>query len=216
MISFFEGFFEPFTGAFGVIIAGIAIVIGFLSLFFGRKFYWIFVAVAGLLLGLMFGPLIFANLDPAWIPWLTIILGVVFAVLAIVLNKFMVSLGGAIGLASIVYILTQASLQQWAVITLTVVGAAIGFLVGWLVFEWGLIIFSSLAGAALVASGVDFLIPSVANFDLIVFLALFLIGLIYQIVIWSRERAAKAALEAETEEERLATEEDKLETEDTA
>jgi hypothetical protein len=206
MISFFEGFFEPFTGAFGVIIAVIAIVIGFLSLFFGRKFSWIFVAVAGFLLGLMSGPLVFAKLDPAWIPWLTILLGVVFAGLAVVLNKFMVSLGGAIGLATVVYTLVQASLGQWGIIALTVVAAVIGFIIGWLIFNWGLMIFSSLAGAALVAGGVVSLIPNVANFDLIVFLALFLIGLIYQIVVWSRERAAKAAIEAETTDEPTETE----------
>ncbi|MDY6874339.1 MAG: hypothetical protein SVR81_10325 [Chloroflexota bacterium] len=213
MISFFEGFFEPLTGAFGVIIAAIAIVIGFLSLFFGRKFYWIFVAVAGFLLGLLFGPLLFANLDPAWIPWLTLILGVVFAALAVVFKAFMVSLGGAISLASVVYTLVQANLQQWIIVALTVVGAVIGFIIGWLVFEWGLIIFSSLTGASLVTSGVVSLIPSVANFDLIVFLALFLIGLIYQIVIWSRERAAEAALRAQTEDE---VHEERLETEETA
>ncbi|MCB2209856.1 hypothetical protein KQH62_03075 [bacterium] len=213
MISYFEGFFEPFSGTLGLITALIAIVIGFLSLFFGRKFYWIFVAVAGFLLGLLFGPLLFANLDPAWIPWLTIILGGVFAVLAVALNKFMISLGGAIVLASVVYTLVQANLQQWAVVALAVIGAVIGFIVGWLVFEWALMIFSSLAGASLVTSGVASLIPSIAKFDLIIFLALFLIGLIYQIVVWSRERAAEAALEAQTEEE---VHEESVETEETA
>jgi hypothetical protein len=208
MISFFEGLFEPYPGPLGLIIAIIAIVIGFLSLFFGRKFYWVFVAVAGFLLGLMFGPLLFANLDPGWIPWLTILVGVVFAVLAIALNKFMVALGGAIGLSSIVYTLVQANTQQqWVIIALSVAAAVIGFIVGWLLFDWGLMIFSALAGASLVTSGVVSLISTVARFDLIVFLALFLIGLIYQIRVWTKEHAAAAAIEAETEEETIETEE---------
>ncbi len=188
MISYFSGIFEPFTGSLGLGIAILAIVVGFISLFFGRRLYWFFVGVAGFLLGLMFAPLLFTNLNPAWHPWISIFVGIVFALLALALNKFMISLAGAIGLGSVVYVLVAPNMSQGAVIVLSVIAAVIGFIVAWLLFDWGLMIFSALAGSSLVTSGIVSLIPSVATVDLIIFLALFIIGLIYQISVWSRSR----------------------------
>lgn len=188
MTSYFSGIFESFNGGLGLGLAILAILVGFFSLFFGRRFYWLFVGAAGFLLGLMFAPLLLANVEPAWHPWISLLVGVIFAFAAQFLNKVMVAIGGAIGLGSLVYLFTQANLVPWAVVLLSVVAAVIGFIFAWLLFDWGLIIFSSLAGAAMVTSGAVSLIPGIASADLIIFLALFIIGLIVQIRAWSRTR----------------------------
>ena len=200
MISYFSGLFEPFTGALAIGVAFVAILIGFVSLFFGRRLYWLFVGVAGFLLGLIVAPILFINLNPSWQPWITLLLGVIFALLALVLNKFMVALAGAIGVGSLVYMLVSPILLPWAVVLFSIVGAIIGFLVGWYVFEWGLMIFSALAGAALMTSGVVSLIPGIAKTDLIVFLALFIIGMTYQIIQWVRNQKKAAPVEEEESE----------------
>jgi|GEM_PF-437197 len=200
MTSFFSGLFGPFTGALGTGTAFIAILVGLISLFFGRRLYWLFVGIAGFLLGLVVGPLVFNTISPAWQPWLTLLIAVIFTVLSVVLNKFMIAIAGAIELGTLVYLLAQPNLQQWAVVILTVVGAIVGLLIAWFIFNWGLMIFSSLAGASLATSGVVSLFPGTATTDLIIFLFLFIVGLVIQIVQWSHEQARTEAVTGETEE----------------
>lgn len=198
MISIFEGLFDPFTGTLGVGTAIAAIVIGLVSLFFGRRIYWVFVGIAGFLLGLIVGPILFSGLDPSWQPWIYLILAVVFALLSIFLNKLMIAISGAIGLGIIVFLFTQPYLQQWAAITLAVVGGIIGLIISWLLFAWALMIFSSLVGASLAASGIAALIPDIAGFDWLIFILLFVIGLIFQIVQWSKEQSMQESANRET------------------
>ncbi len=47
MITAFSELFQPFSGPWGIITAVIAIIMGLISLFFGRRLYWLFVGVAG-------------------------------------------------------------------------------------------------------------------------------------------------------------------------
>lgn len=196
-VSFLSGLFEPFGGALGIITALIALLVGSLSLFFGRRLYWLFVGVIGFILGLTVGPMLFNNLNPTWQLILTLVIAGVFSLLAVALSKFMVPLAGAIGLGWLVYLLAYSRLEQWAVVLLTVISAIIGVLVAWFFFDWGLMIFSSLSGAILTTRGLLSLIPSMANFVAIIFLVLLILGLIVQISAWVRGKKTQAPATAD-------------------
>jgi len=193
MTSIFNSLFDPISGALGTGLAILAVLIGLVSLFFGRRLYWAFVAVAGFLLGLTLGPMILSGIDPSWQPWLTLLLAVLFAVLSLILHKAMIAISGAIGLGNLAYLLTQPNLPEWAVVTLTILGGIIGLVVALALFDWGLMLFSSLAGASLVSSGLVSLFPSSAGADWIIFLFLFVVGLTFQIIQWTREQTREKA-----------------------
>ena len=191
MTSIFISFFDPFTGILGTGLAILAMLIGGVSLFFGRRVYWAFVAVAGFLLGLTLGPVIMSGVDPTWQPWLTLLLALVFAILSFMMYKVMIAISGAIGLGNLALLLAQPNLPEWAVVTLTILGGIIGLVVALALFDWGLMLFSSLASASLVTSGLVSLFPASAGADWIIFLFLFVIGFTFQSIQWTRERTRK-------------------------
>lgn len=194
MISVFGQIFEPLTGNYGVITALFAIAIGAISLFFGRRLYWVFVGVAGFLIGLTLGPILFFNNVPeVWQPLLTLLIALVFAGLSLLLNKVMIAIASAIGLGIFVYSLTNAYLLEWASLTVTIIAAIAGILASWFIFDWALMIFSSIAGASLMTSGFISIVPLTSRADLLIFLFVFFIGFTFQIIKWSREQAKEAA-----------------------
>lgn len=188
MNTFLSGLTESLTVSMGVFTAIIAILIGLVSLFFGRKLYWLFVGVAGFLLGLSIGPLLFPGVGEVWQLIISLIVAVVFAILAIFLNKFMVALAGGVGLGWLVYVLATPNLSRVAVIIVTVIAAIVGLLIAWFLFDWGLMVFSSLAGASLTTQGVMSLIPVISQAAVIIYLVLLILGLVFQISVWTRER----------------------------
>jgi hypothetical protein len=85
------------------------------------------------------------------------------------------------------FLLTQKYLPQWATITIAIIAGILGLLIAWFILDWGLMIFSSLAGSALVVSGILTFVPNLGRLDIIIFIVLFVIGLGFQIFNWSRE-----------------------------
>ena len=193
MTSIFNQLFEPLSGGLGLITALFAIALGSISLFFGRRLYWIFVAVAGFLLGLILGPSLFMNVNQTWQPLITLLVAILFAGLSLLLNKVMIAISGAVGLGIFMFLLTDAYLPEWAVIVMTVVAAIAGLLASWFLFDWGLMLFSSIAGASLLTSGLISIIPRTSGADLLIFLFVFMIGFTFQIIKWTREQAKEAS-----------------------
>jgi MFS family permease len=187
MSTAFSELFQPFSGTWGIITALIAIVVGLIFLLFGRRLYWLFVGVAGFLLGLVLGPALLGGLDPQWQPLVTLLIAIMFTILSIVLNKLMITLSGGIGLGVLGFLLAQNYLPQWAAITIAIIAGILGLLIAWFIFDWGLMIFSALAGSALVVSGILTFVPNLDRRDIIIFIVLFVIGLGFQIFNWSRE-----------------------------
>lgn len=200
MTSIFNQLFEPLSGGLGLITALFAIALGSISLFFGRRLYWIFVAVAGFLLGLILGPGLFMNVNQTWQPLITLLVAILFAGLSLLLNKVMIAISGAIGLGIFMFLLTDAYLPEWAVVVMTVIAAIAGLLASWLLFDWGLMLFSSIAGASLLTSGFISIIPRTSGADLLIFLFVFMIGFTFQIIKWSREQAKEASEKIQEEQ----------------
>lgn len=201
MTSIFGQLFEPLSGGLGILTALVAIALGSISLFFGRRLYWVFVAVAGFLIGLILVPsLFFNNVPEIWQPLLTLLIALIFAGLSLLLNKVMIAISGAVGLGVFVYSLTNAYLLEWASLVVTIIAAIAGILASWFLFDWALMLFSSIAGASLVTSGFISIIPRTSGADLLIFLFVFMIGFTFQIINWTREQSKEAAEEIPEEQ----------------
>ena len=71
----------------------IFIAAGILLLFLGRKLFWLFVAVVGFLLGLTYAPQLLSNQPQSVILTISLITGLLGALLAALLQKLAVGLG---------------------------------------------------------------------------------------------------------------------------
>jgi hypothetical protein len=129
------------------------ILVGVVLLLLGRKLFWVFVGAAGFIVGLNFAEGMLAG-RPSWMV-LTVALSVAIlgAVLAVFLQKVMVAIAGfLIGGYLILELLRAASIttpHSWAWAAY-VVGGIIGAVLVLILFDWALIILSSLAGAVLI------------------------------------------------------------------
>jgi hypothetical protein len=156
----------------------ITFIIGLTILFFGRKIFWLFVAAAGFMLGYTYGPQIFRVESPGLILLIAVIVGIIGAFLAILLKEVAVAAGGFIagGFAAIELVRsTQLSLQMdsWVIFIL---GGVIGAVLMLLIFDWALIVLSSLLGASIIVR--SFVLRS--YWELILFLVLSVIGILVQ------------------------------------
>jgi hypothetical protein len=149
-------------------------------------------------LGLNLGPAIINEFAPNWQPWIFIILGTVLALLSIVLKKLMITVSGAFGLGTLVYLLTQPNFLGWASILLTIIGAIVGLLIAWFLFDRGLMVFSALTGGAIISSVLSSFVPQISTFDGFIFLVLFMLGLIIQIVQWTNQHTRETISNTET------------------
>jgi hypothetical protein len=133
-------------------MAIIRIVIGGIVLFTGRSLYWVFVGAAGFVLGLNLTARYLSN-QPEW---LVIVLALGVGVIGAVLALFLQSL--AVGLAGFViggYVLTTLllifNLNFGRSETLIyIIGGIVGAVLVLALFDWALIVLSSLAGATLI------------------------------------------------------------------
>jgi hypothetical protein len=162
----------------------ISMILGGALLVAGRKLFWLFVGAAGFVAGLQLATQFWQGPELLAIV-VGLVVGVIFALLAIFLQ------GAAIGVAGFLaggYILTvladMIGLNQGAFSWIVyVIGGIIGLLLVIFLFDWALITLSSLAGASLVTQAL--LIPS--GIASVVFLALVIVGIVIQGSMLQRE-----------------------------
>jgi hypothetical protein len=158
------------------------IALGGVLLLFGRKLFWLFVAGVGFAVGLFLVSVLLPD-APEWVSFaLAVVLAVLGTILALTVQKIAIGLAGFIaGGWMMLRLLDVVSLDlgglQWLVI---IVGGILGALLLTTLFDWGLILLSSLVGANLVVSGAGGLIGFPANLLPILFLMLFGLGAIIQ------------------------------------
>lgn len=153
-------------------------VAGGLLLGAGKKLYWFFVGICGAVSGLLVSELFF---HPAgW--WERVLVaigfGAAFAILALVLQRIMVSVAGFIAGGFVLVSLTetlQLSLINWNWIVF-LIGGIIGILLVQVLFDLALVLITSFAGASLIihAAALEGVKAT------ILLLALVLIGIIIQ------------------------------------
>jgi MFS family permease len=133
------------------------ILLGVVLLFGGRKFFWFFVGAVGFIAGVTLVPLLL----PGQPDWLFIIIalfaGLVGAAIAVFLQGLAIWIGGFLagGYLTITFlnlINVQTGNLTWVPFVL---GGIIGAALVIILFDWALIILSSLTGATLVVQNVQ-------------------------------------------------------------
>ena len=155
-----------------------SVLIGVVVLFFGRKLFWLCVAAIGFAAGVELAPRLVQ--EPSVLVSLTIalLLGIIGALLALFLQKIAIAvlgflaggkLAGAIAAAFFVHYAQHSAI-------IFVIGGIIGAILLLALFDWALIVVSSLIGAHLIQSAI--VLP--ASGSTIVFIGLAVIGILVQ------------------------------------
>jgi hypothetical protein len=136
----------------------VELVIGVALLILGRRLFWLFVAGAGFLTGLVLAPRLFPDQSQAVILIIAVAFGMIGAVLALLFQRVAIIIAGfliggylALALGNSLQILPQG-LPGWFFF---LVGGIIGALLVTALFTWALIILSSITGAALVVDALQ-------------------------------------------------------------
>jgi MFS family permease len=162
----------------------ISIALGALLLLFGRKLFWLFVAAIGFAVGLTIAPHL-AH-DPP--PWLTLalglLLGIVGALIAFLLQKVAIGVAGFLAGGRLAVLFAGAFLANqanyyWVAF---VVGGIVGAILLLALFDWALVVLSSAEGAHLISESVRFPERGAA----ILFIVLFAAGIVIQTLMMRR------------------------------
>ncbi len=166
----------------------VRILVGVVLLFLGRKLFWVFVGAAGFIAGLNLAEVLFAGAQRWTILAIGLIAAIIGAVLAIFLQKVMVAVAGfLIGGYLLLELLQAANVivpQTWD-LAAYIAGGIIGAILVVSLFDWALIILSSLAGAVLIAHALQLAGPGAGVFGL----ALLILGIVVQAGLMRRRRA---------------------------
>jgi hypothetical protein len=151
---------------------------GVLLLILGRKLFWLFVAIIGFLLSARFAPQLLPGQTESVILTVSLIAGLLGALLAILLQKFAVGLAGLVAGGYITYYLLQLSVlnvgqYQWLVI---LAGALVGAVLAGSMFDWALILITSACGAVLISEGIG--LGTSVNY--LILIVVFIVGILVQ------------------------------------
>ena len=156
----------------------ISVVVGATILLLGRKLFWLFVAALGFAVGLEIAAYILHD-PPLWLMLtLSLGLGALGAILAIKLQKLAIAVAGFVAggrLATVLLTAFFVDYSQYSFITF-VIGGVLGALMLLALFDWVLILLSSIEGAHLISKAI--ILPPTGM--AILCAALVLIGLIVQ------------------------------------
>jgi hypothetical protein len=158
-------------------IATISAILGTGLLLLGRKLFWLFVGVVGFGIGLQVTERLGGGADGPRLV-LSLVVGILFAVLAIFLQTVAIGAAGFFGGGYVVLgIATMLGLDQgpmgWIAF---LVGGILGAILIGVLFDWALIVLSSLAGASMIVRAFE---PDVLPGSLL-FLFLLLLGVAVQ------------------------------------
>lgn len=156
----------------------IRFVVGGALLAFGRRLYWLFVAGFGFVMGLRLAGSLFQDSAQWLILLLALVVGLVGAFIAVTLQRFGIGLAGFLAGAYISYSLLEtlsSDLSGWAWV-IYVVGGVAGAILLNVIFDWTLILFSTVGGSLIVVQALELPAP----WSFVLFLGLFILGLVIQ------------------------------------
>jgi Domain of unknown function (DUF4203) len=164
----------------------ITLIVGFILLFAGRKLYWLFVAVVGFFTGYFLAGQIFPQTSTILQIIIGLVAGTLGAALLFFLHQLAIGIAGFLGggllAIQIVALSGQASPEfNWIPF---IIGGVFGAVLVTVIFDWALIVLTSLGGAFLIISGFN----SISGWSNLAILALFAIGIIIQANLLRGER----------------------------
>src|SRR5215475_2963101 len=126
----------------------IGLLVGAAILLLGRKLFWLFVAAIGFALGAELAPRIIHQPAPMVTLVIAVGLGLLGAVFAVVVEKFAIGVSGFVagGWAGIrIYEFFTGHIRSNEIVF--IIGGVLGAILFLALFDWALIIFSSIIGA---------------------------------------------------------------------
>jgi hypothetical protein len=159
-------------------VAIVGALIGVVILFFGRKLFWLCVAAVGFAAGVEIAPHLVHEPSPLLALTVAIVLGLIGALLALFLQKVAIAVLGFLAGGKLAGAIAAAFLVHYGQHSTIVflVGGIVGAILLLVLFDWALIVVSSLIGAHLIQSAV--VLPATGS--TIVFLGLAVVGIIVQ------------------------------------
>jgi hypothetical protein len=162
----------------------INIIIGIVTLTFGRKLFWLFVGCLGFAVGFYYAPYVWQVQSNLFLLALATITGIIGAVLALFFQKIAIGLagfagGGYIALNLINLLGIRLAQMVWLPY---LIGGVIGALLLFFIFDWALIFVSSLTGATMITQAVR-LSPGI---ELAVYMALVIAGVVIQTALYRK------------------------------
>jgi len=165
----------------------INLILGSALLIAGRKLFWLFVGAAGFVTGMQLATR-FSQASDVLAIIIGLIIGVIFALLAIFLQALVIGIAGfLIGGYIFTVLATMLAIDVAGVTTwvIYIIGGILGLILVSFLFDWALITLSSLAGASLI---IQAFFPQGSTGGLIFFI-LFIAGVLIQGSILRREKA---------------------------
>jgi hypothetical protein len=153
-------------------------LIGAVILFFGRKLFWLCVAAVGFAAGVEIAPHLVQEPSPLLALTVALVLGLIGVLLALFLQKIAIAVLGFLAGGKLAGAIAAAFFVQYAEHStiIFVIGGIIGAVLLLVLFDWALIVVSSLVGAHLIQSSIV-LPPSGST---IVFIGLAVLGVLVQ------------------------------------
>ena len=163
----------------------ISLILGVALLVAGRKLFWLFVGAAGFVTGMQLATQFWQGPELLAIV-IGLVVGVIFALLAIFLQSVAIGIAGFLAGGYILTVLAgMIGLNQGAFSWIVyIIGGIIGVLLVIFLFDWAIITLSSLAGASLITQAL--LLPS--GIGGVIFIVLVIVGVVIQASTMQRER----------------------------
>jgi hypothetical protein len=161
----------------------VAVIIGVVILFFGRKLFWLCVAAVGFAVGVKIAPLL-VNEASSLALVIALVFGVLGALLALFLQKVAIAALGFLAGAKLATEIAAAFFVNYAqystiiFVIIFVIGGIIGAILLLAVFGWALIVVSSFIGAYLIVFQDVIVLPQTGS--TIVFICLAIVGIFVQ------------------------------------
>jgi len=162
------------------ILAGVGVLL------FGRRLFWLFVGVVGFIFGVELATLFLQPAPELAVIAVGLMAGVIGALLAYFLQKMVIAVAGFMAGGYVAVVLAGAFIATSGKITWLpfAVGGAIGAILVLVVFDWALILLSSLVGARLIVE----VVAGGSHVSVLLFVALFAVGVIFQAAAFTRRQ----------------------------
>ncbi len=158
-------------------------ILGIILLTLGKRLYWLFVAAVGFVIGLVVADT-YIQLSPHWLVYVVAFgAGVVGAILATFLQRIAIAIVGFLVGGYGAYYLASTYLaapNDTTNLAAFIVGGVVGLILVASLFNWGLYILSSWAGATLISQAVNANVTIGSEFSMVMFFILFILGMVIQ------------------------------------
>ncbi len=195
---------DAVTGIFGTVTTLLTLltpifilVSGIVSLFFGRKLFWVFVAAIGFLLGLYLADILLPLLPEEVGPYkefVRLAIALTFAGVALIVQRAGTILAGAIACGALAWWgAGQWEMVEWGRWAFAGVAGLMGAVLLYFALEWMLLVLTALAGGLIAITGMNELQGVPVGTGPWLYLVLVVAGFFYQrreLVQDSRARAA--------------------------